>query len=284
MSQKALAFKDGSEAVKVKKKEIKKKIFRPVSFLPLEKIIYPLITLLAFTGIWHGLSTMYPTYQLPSPLDVCRGMMELWGEGVIWEHIRVSLFRFSVAYFLAAASGIFLGLLFGWHIRLHAAFDPFVQMLRPISPIAWFPLAILWFKVGDPPAIFIIYLAAFFPILLTTIAAVRSVEHIYLQVALNFGTRERDILTKIIIPAAFPQIMVGLHLALGSAWIHLVAGEMLGAQSGLGFLIIDARNFLRTDWIISGMIFIGLLGLALDKCMGWMEKRINLLWGHVMKN
>ncbi|RJX25808.1 MAG: ABC transporter permease [Dethiobacter sp.] len=227
---------------------------------------------------------MYPTYQLPSPLDVCRGMMELWGEGVIWEHIRVSLFRFSVAYFLAAASGIFLGLLFGWHIRLHAAFDPFVQMLRPISPIAWFPLAILWFKVGDPPAIFIIYLAAFFPILLTTIAAVRSVEHIYLQVALNFGTRERDILTKIIIPAAFPQIMVGLHLALGSAWIHLVAGEMLGAQSGLGFLIIDARNFLRTDWIISGMIFIGLLGLALDKCMGWMEKRINLLWGHVMKN
>lgn len=263
--------------------KIKRLNLRPAPFSPLEKVFLPMLALLLFMSIWHGASAVYSPYQLPSPLEVYRGMAELWEEGMIWKHIRVSLFRFGSAYFLAAASGIPLGLLCGWYTRLHAAIEPFVQMARTISPIAWFPLAILWFKIGDLPAIFIIYLAAFFPILLTTIAAVRGVEHVYLRVALNFGTRERDLLTKVLIPAAFPRIMVGLHLALGSAWIHLVAGEMLGAQSGLGFLIIDARNFLRTDWIICGMVIIGLLGLALDKCMGWIERKINLLWGQAEK-
>jgi NitT/TauT family transport system permease protein len=151
--------------------------------------------------------------------------------------------------------------------------------LRPISPIAWFPLAVLWFGIGNPPAIFIIFLAAFFPILLATISGVRDVDPLHLKVAANFGAGRVFTFLAVILPAAFPHVMVGLHIALGTAWIHLVAGEMLGAQSGLGYLIVDARNFLRTDLIIAGMLLVGVLGLAINAAMRRAEGLVRRRWG-----
>lgn len=208
-----------------------------------------------------------------------KGIEELADTGVLWEHIQVSLLRFSVSYGLAVLITVPLGLLLGWHTWSWQALDPLIQILRPISPIAWFPLAVLWFGIGNAPAIFIIFLSAFFPILLATVSAVRSVDGLYLRVAKNFGVSRRSLFAKVVIPAAFPQIMIGLQIAVGTAWIHLVAGEMLGAQSGLGYLIVDSRNFLRTDWIIGGMLLVGLLGLAIHFLMGWAEKAINRRWG-----
>ncbi len=247
-----------------------------------ERILLPIITLLILLSSWHmlAISGVYTEYQFPGPLAVFQALAEMVRDGTLWEHINISLYRFGIAFALAIIIGISLGLITGWKTRLNYALDPFIQILRPISPIAWFPLAVLWFEIGNPPAIFIIFISAFFPILLTTITAVKGVDRVFLQVARNFGTSGYAILRKVIVPAAFPNIMTGLHIALGTAWIHLVAGEMLGAQSGLGFMIIDARNFLRTDQIIGGMLVIGLIGLILDKLMGWIESKIKLKWGY----
>ncbi len=241
--------------------------------------LMPFSALIGFVLLWQFAAGFYPPTLFPTPLNVITSLRELAGNGVLWQHISISLWRFACAYLLAVAVAIPLGLLLGHHPRCRRAIDPLLQVLRPISPIAWFPLAVMWFGIGNAPAIFIIFLAAFYPVLLTTIDAVRQVPEVYLKVAANFGAGKRMTFLKVIVPAAFPGIMVGLHIAVGTAWIHLVAGEMLGAQSGLGYLIVDARNFLRTDWIMAGMLVVGLLGLAIYRGMRSAEGLIARFWG-----
>lgn len=242
-------------------------------------IVLPVLTVAAFILLWQVAAGHYPPEQFPSPLDVVKAIRELAETGVLWGHIGVSLARFAVAYLLAVAAAIPLGLFLGRWTRCHRAVDPLIQLLRPISPIAWFPLAVLWFGIGNAPAVFIIFLAAFYPMLLSTISAVRAIPPVYLKVAANFGTQPWAVFLRVVIPAAFPGIMVGLHIAVGTAWIHLVAGEMLGAQSGLGYMIVDARNFLRTDSIMAGMLIVGGLGLAIYRGMKLVEQVIGRRWG-----
>jgi len=237
------------------------------------------LALLAFLLLWQGASSLYSPDQFPSPLDVAKGLHEIVDNGVLFRHVSVSLFRFFAAYLLAIFFAIPLGLFLGWFRPLQLASDPLVQLLRPISPIAWFPLAVLWFGIGNLPAIFIIFLASFFPTLLATITGVRHVDPIYLKVAANFGAPRRMTFLSVIWPAAFPHIVVGLNIALGTGWIHLVAGEMLGAQSGLGFMIVDARNFLRADLIIAGMLLVGILGLLINSGMRYAESWVLNRWG-----
>jgi NitT/TauT family transport system permease protein len=243
------------------------------------KIVLPLLTGIVFVALWQFAAGRYTPEQLPAPVDVLKAIKELSDNGVLWGHIGISLIRFSSAYLLAVVVAIPLGLFLGRFFHCHAAIDPLIQVLRPISPIAWFPLAVLWFGIGNAPAVFIIFLAAFYPVLLTTISAVRGVPEVYIKVASNFGAGSRMTFLRVIVPAAFPGIMVGLHIAVGTAWIHLVAGEMLGAQSGLGFMIVDARNFLRTDQILAGMLLIGVLGLAIYRGMKAFERSIGRRWG-----
>jgi len=231
------------------------------------------------TAVWQLAARRYPPEQFPAITDVLRAIEELAVSGALWGHIAISLARFSGAYLLAVAAAVPLGLFLGRFTRCHQAIDPLVQVLRPISPIAWFPLAVLWFGIGNAPAVFIIFLAAFFPMFLSTISAVRAIPPGYLKVATNFGANPGMTFLRVIVPAAFPGIMVGLHIAVGTAWIHLVAGEMLGAQSGLGFMIVDARNFLRTDRIMAGMLLVGLLGLAIYRGMKAIEQTIGRHWG-----
>lgn len=211
--------------------------------------------------IWMG---NYPEALLPSPLTVSETLYEMIESKALFQDIGISLFRFLIGYVLAVISGIILGLIFGQLPRVWLLVDPITQFLRPISPIAWFPFIILWFGIGDLPAIVIIFIAAFFPVLLTTVRAVRQVDPIYLKVATNFEISKIRLLTTVILPAASPLIANSLHIALGSAWIFLVAGEMVGAQSGLGFLIVDARNSLSLDVVLAAIIIIGIIGLLLD--------------------
>lgn len=225
------------------------------------------------------LTGRYEPSLLPSPFMVLQGMEELIVNGTLLTHIQVSLLRFFAGYFSAVISAVILGLVLGWFQRIWDVIDPIVQVLRPISPIAWFPFIVLWLGIGDIPAIAIIFIAAFFPVLLSTVSAVRKVDKTYLKVARNFGIKQPSVLTKIIFPAAFPNIVTGFHIALGTAWIFLVSGEMVGVQSGLGFLIIDARNSLRADLLLAAIIFIGILGLVLDKLITIFEKWVGKTWG-----
>jgi NitT/TauT family transport system permease protein len=232
-------------------------------------------------ALWQLLaaSGLYTVDQLPGPLDALRASREVWAQGSLLPHVTASLARFASAYFVAVAVAVPLGLVLGLRPNLWRAADPVIQVLRPISPVAWFPLAVLWLGIGNLPAIAIIFVAAFYPALLATVAAVRRVNPMYLRVARNFGTTERQLIFKVIVPAAFPQIAMGLRIAVGAAWVYLVAGEMLGARTGLGFLIVDARNFLRTDLIIMAMALIGAIGFVIDRIVSWLERRLDARWG-----
>jgi len=247
----------------------------------LKKILKIVVSIAALLGIWQlaVLSGRYESSLLPSPAKVIEGMTELIEDGTLLTHFKVSLTRFFIGYLAAIIAGITLGLLLGWNKSVWSFIEPIVQVLRPVSPIAWFPFIVLWFGIGDTPAIVIIFIAGFFPILLSTVSGVGNVDAIYLKVANNFGIRQPQLLFKIILPAAFPLIANGLHLALGSAWVFLVAGEMVGAQSGLGYLIIDARNSLRSDLVLAGIIVIGALGLLLDRLIKLLETGIEKQWG-----
>lgn len=219
--------------------------------------------------------------NIPTILEVIDAIKELILSGVLLEDIGISLYRFIIGYLSATFVAIVLGLIFGWFEKVWNIIDPIVQVLRPISPIAWFPFIILAFGIGDLPAIVIIFIAAFFPILLSTVSAVRKIDNIYLKVAENFEIKGIKFIWKIVLPSIFPYIANALHIALGSAWIFLVSGEMVGAQSGLGFLIIDSRNNLRFDMLLAGIIFIGVIGLLLDKIIGKFEKTVNKKWGKI---
>jgi NitT/TauT family transport system permease protein len=247
----------------------------------LKSVFLPTITFLVLLGVWQGVAVLniYTEYLFPSPLAVGKGCVELFRSDDLFEHIWISLLRFGAGYGIAAFLALPLGLLLGRCLLMWKAIDPLVQVLRPVSPIAWFPLISLWFGIGNLPAVVIIFLAAFYPILLSTVTAVRTVPPLYFKVANNFGASQRRILWDVIVPAAFPQIMVGLRIAIGTAWVFLVAGEMLGVRSGLGYLIIDSRNNLRTDLVIVGILLIGLCGLVIDRIMGLAERWIKRMWG-----
>lgn len=230
--------------------------------------------LAVITGKWNEA-------LFPSPLNVLKGFKELAVSGMLAASVKDSIIRFVIGYSLSVVSGITLGLVLGWFRKVWGFVNPVLQLIRPISPIAWLPFVVLWFGIGDLPAIVIIFIAGFFPILLSTVSAVGKVDQLYIKVAKNFGLNRLHMLTKIVLPSAFPAIATSLHLALGSAWVFLVAGEMVGAQTGLGFMIIDARNNLRADMLLASIISIGLIGLILDSLIGLFERKILNISGFV---
>lgn len=244
-------------------------------------IIHAIIGFTLLVTLWQIVIIIgdYEAALFPPPLHVLEGIISLIMDGTLFVHLQVSLLRFLAGYISAVIIAIGLGLILGRIPILWSVIDPVVQVLRPVSPIAWSPFIVLWFGIGNMPAIVIIFIAAFFPVLLSTVAAVRKVDKTYLKVAQNFELKKIELLRKIIFPAAFPYIANGLHIAVGTAWIFLVSGEMIGAQSGLGYLIVDARNSMRLDLVMAGIVFIGVAGLLLDKTVGLFENWINRAWG-----
>ena len=168
---------------------------------------------------------------------------------------------------IGAGLALPLGLLMGGSARFYQLMNPLVQLLRPIPPIAYIPLAILWFGLGNPPAFFLISLGAFFPVLMNTISGVRTVDEIYIRAARNLGASGATLFLRIILPAATPHILTGLRVGIGVAFIVVIVAEMIAVNNGLGFRILEAREFMWSDKIIAGMITIGLLGLAIDTGM-----------------
>jgi len=222
-------------------------------------------------------STIFPT-----PWQVAVGLADLARRGLLLKHVVASLFRVTVGYLLAAALAIPVGMLMGWFAPAHAFLNPLVQGLRPISPIAWIPLAILWFGVGDLSPIFLIFLSSFFPMVVGTTAGVLTIDRKYLRAARNFEYSGLRLFRRVILPAALPQIVTGMRIGLGVAWLVVVAAEMIAVSSGLGYLIIDSRNAgNRYDLVIAGMIIIGLIGLALDGIMRLLENMKNVRWRYV---
>ncbi len=234
---------------------------------------------------WDTAVRISQSQVFPRPLDVVRGIGELAQKGLLVKYIVASLFRVTWGFGLAVLAGVPFGLFLGWFSRAYQAFNPMIQIFRPISPIAWIPVAILWFRVTDLAPIFLIFLASVFPITVSATAAVQNMQPVYLRAAQNFGLSRLELFRRVILPSCLPQIITGIRIALGIAWLVVVAAEMIAVNSGLGYLIIDARNAgKRYDLVVAGMIMIGLIGLVLDLLVRRLENFDEVRWGYANRS
>ena len=245
-----------------------------------EKFFWPVLASAILLAGWHYAVIATATKIFPSPLDVVKGVQELFQKGVLGGYVLDSLRRVGAGYGLGVLLGVPIGLTLGWYPAAAQVVNPVIQMARPISPLAWIPLSILWFGVGDAAAIYLIFLASFFPIVVASMNGVRNVPSMFRRAGRNFGLSPAALLAKVVFPAAVPQIIMGLRIALGIAWLVVVAAEMIAVDSGLGYLVIDARNSgKRYDLVVAAMIMIGVIGLALDLMFRRLEKVKSVRWG-----
>ncbi|MCG2583413.1 ABC transporter permease [Massilia sp. TS11] len=194
-----------------------------------------------------------------------------------------SLYRVVLGFLIGAGLALPLGLAMGASARVYAWFNPLIQILRPIPPIAYIPLSILWFGLGNPPAVFLIALGAFFPVLMNTIAGVRHVDGIYIRAARNLGASGSTLFLRVILPAAVPYILSGVRIGIGTAFIVVIVSEMIAVNNGLGYRILEAREYFWSDKIVAGMISIGLIGLAIDVAMNRLNNYL-LRWHRGLEN
>jgi NitT/TauT family transport system permease protein len=260
-----------------------------------KRFLHGAIVPLAALALWQTMSAFgWINLQIvPSPLAVLRKWMEylaplepyaqengsylLWLiSGELLQDAYASLSRVIGGFLIGAGLALPLGLLMGTNKSVYKLFDPLVQILRPIPPIAYIPLAILWFGLGNPPAFFLISIGSFFPVLMNTIAGVHHVDGIYIRAARNLGAGQLTMFRRVILPAATPYILAGARIGMGTAFIVVIVAEMIAVNNGLGFRILEAREYFWSDKIIAGMFTIGLFGLAIDTGM-------NTLNNHLLK-
>ncbi|MBV9066941.1 MAG: ABC transporter permease [Methylobacteriaceae bacterium] len=216
---------------------------------------------------------------MPPPSLVFAAGWETLKSGLLFSNIVASTQRVLLAWGATCAVAIPLGISMGWWSRFNRYANPIVELLRPIPPLAWIPISILWFGIGLQQNVFIIMIGCFFPVLLNTIHGVRGVDPVLIRAARNFCMSEYMVLRRVILPASLPSIFTGARIGLGVAWMVLVAAELVAATSGLGFMIEDARNFLRTDVIFVGMITIGCMGILMEGILRILQNRM-LGWYH----
>jgi NitT/TauT family transport system permease protein len=206
------------------------------------------------------------SYMTPAdPFDAAKDFFPRWlFSGEFMTDAATSLYRVVTGFVVGAGLALPFGLAMGASETMYRYLNPLLQVLRPIPPIAYIPLSILWFGLGNPPAIFLIAIGAFFPVLINTIAGVRAVDSIYLRAARNLGASQFTIFRRVILPAATPYILSGVRIGIGTAFIVVIVAEMIAVNNGLGFRILEAREYFWSDKIIAGMFSIGLIGLAID--------------------
>jgi NitT/TauT family transport system permease protein/taurine transport system permease protein len=223
--------------------------------------------------IWLPRIDPHMSVLMPAPTTIAMTAVGMIASGELFYHLVDSLKREATA-FLFAAIAIPLGVAMGWWRLVYNQVNPIMEILRPIPPLAWIPLSILWFGIGDEQNEFIIFLGMFFPILINTIVGVKNIDPNLVRAARSLGAPEHKVLWRIVLKGALPQIITGVRIGLGVGWMALVAAELVGANSGLGFLINDARSMLRTDTITVGMLTIGIVGLLIDTVIRVLSRRL----------
>lgn len=240
------------------------------------KYIYQSIVLAFVILIWH----IFSSEIIPSPMQVLDAFRLIIDNNSLQIGIIDSLYRYGIGLILGVIFGVIIGFIFGYNPKFAQAFDPLFNILRPISPIAWVPIILIIFGIGDLPTIFIIAYSVFFPMVLLSTKAIKDLPSQLILVAKNFGASKLQIFTGVIIPSSFLSLISSLKLAAALAWINLVVGEMLGAQTGLGYMIIDSRNQLRIDILIATIITIGIIGMIINTIFGYIEKVVSRRYGY----
>lgn len=246
------------------------------------RVFAPLAVVLTVIAFWATTSALrlYPESLFPPPAAVAVSFVEEVRSGTLFDDVVASLFRVGIGFLLAVLIGVPFGLWLGLRTRVRVALLPAVNFLRSLSPLAWIPFAILWFGIGDPPAIFLIFLSTVFPLTLATTAAVANIPTVYFRVARDFDLHGIALFTQVTLPAVLPQVITALRVTAGVAWLVVVAAEMIAGRDGLGYLIWDARNGLRTDRLVVGMIVIGMIGVALDRALQHLSRLPGVRWGY----
>lgn len=235
-----------------------------------------------FLVAWMIVSSLnlFPPSAFPTLSAVGRGFSEEFWSGRLFNDLVASLYRVGIGFGAAVLTGIPCGLWLGHSVRLRQAFSPTVNFLRSLSPLAWMPFAILWFGIGDAPAIFLIFMASFFPFVMATAAAVTSIPSVYFRVAQDLGIRGWELIHRVTFPAILPEVITTMRVTAGLAWLVVVAAEMVAGQDGLGFAIMDARNGLRTDVVVVEMIVIGAIGIIIDRALVGFTRIPSVRWGY----
>jgi ABC-type nitrate/sulfonate/bicarbonate transport system permease component len=230
--------------------------------------------------LWQLVITLFKPHVslLPPPAFALEEFWTLFRSGDLFVHTGTSLARVFSAWIISAAIAIPLGLAMGWSRRFEQVVDPFVEIFRPISPLAWIPLAILWFGIGEAGKVFVVCIATFFPTLLSTIAGVKRIDPVLVHAGQVLGcTSQASLFGKVILPAALPSIVVGLRISFGTGWAAIIAAELVAARSGLGYLIANGMEILRADRVLVGMAMIGVLGVSFDALFRFLHRRFS--WG-----
>jgi ABC-type nitrate/sulfonate/bicarbonate transport system permease component len=229
-----------------------------------------------FLIVWEILASagLINAVLLPAPSTLMAAARDLLLNGTLLRHVGASIERVLVGFALAAVVGLTLGVVLGWARILSDFIKPLVEALRPIPPIAWTPLAILWFGVGNAPSYFLVFIGAVFPVFVSTYSAVRNIERTQINAALCLGATPRMLIWDVLIPGALPVIFPGLRIALGVGWMCVIAAELIAAQSGLGYMIQQSRLLLQTQYVVTGMVVIGVIGFAMNAVMSAIERRL----------
>lgn len=244
--------------------------------------VLPIAFILTLLALWQLIAyfKVFPDYALPTPKAVLMSFQEEILSARLINDIIASLWRIAIGFLLSAILAIPVGLCLGQSRFFRTAFIPFLNFFRFLSPLAWIPFAILWFHIGDKPAVFLIFLATFFPLTLSIISAVATIPEIYFRVARDHHYKGFELLFKVTFPAILPQLITALRICYGISWVVIVAAEMVGCQDGLGYGIWDARNGLRLDTAVAYMITIGVLGMAIDRLFLQFTKLNYIKWGY----
>ncbi|EPX75432.1 ABC transporter permease [Salipiger mucosus] len=236
-----------------------------------------LFALFAVGVIWQVAIAVLdpPSTILPSPVSVAGTFFEELFSGELIVNAAVSLTRVTSAWLISALIGIPLGVLIARSRAAERLIDPIIELFRPISPLAWIPLAILWFGIGEAGKVFIIFIATFFPIVLNTVDGIKRVDPVLLRAGQVLGcTNQVELFLRVMLPAAIPSILVGLRVSFGTGWAAIIAAELVAANSGLGYLIADGMEILRSDLVMVGMIAIGIIGVLVDAIFKLVANRV----------
>ncbi|MBI4205859.1 MAG: ABC transporter permease [Betaproteobacteria bacterium] len=244
------------------------------------RIVPLLLAAAAITAVWQAVVVIFKPHVslLPPPWLAAQEFWTLLASGELLIHTGVSVGRVFTAWCLAGLIAIPLGLTMGRSHRLERVVDPVIELFRPISPLAWIPLAILWFGIGEAGKIFVVCVGTFFPTLLSTVAGVKRIDPLMIHAGQVLGCNDRlSLFRKVIFPAALPSIVVGLRISFGTGWAAIIAAELVAARSGLGYLIANGMEILRADKVLVGMAMIGVLGVCFDAFFRFLHRRF--AWG-----
>jgi len=240
-----------------------------------------IMTIVVVLALWFVLTSLTGAIspgRFPSPEDAWDALLQLWSpgyaNGTLLEHVSRSLLLIVAGFAAAILIGVPLGLLMGWSRRAEAFINPIFLLIRPIPPLAWIPLAILWLGLGDAAKILVIWFAAFVPSVINAYTGIRTLDKTLIEAARMLGTPHRRMILEVLLPASVPSIIAGLRVSAGLGWQSLVGAELIVASAGVGYMMVQGQASLSTTTVMCGMIAIGLVGIAIDALLRAIEARV----------